>query len=63
MEDVIGVDVVHSVRENAHRLPRVVSGSVAKPADKVFIATKLVGGKPRNEATVNDAIDDKFAIG
>ena len=63
MEDVVGVDVVHGVRENTHRFPRVVRGSVAKPTDEVLIATKLVGGKARNETTVNDAVDDELTVG
>ena len=63
MKGVVSVDVVHGVRKNAHRLPRVVGGRVAKPTNEVLIATKLVGGKARNETAVNDAVDDELTVG
>ena len=62
MEEVVGVYVVHGIREDAHWFPSVVGGSIAKPVHEVLIATKLVRREARDEAAVSDAVDDVLTV-
>ena len=62
MEEVVGVYVVHGIREDAHGLPSVVGGGIAKPVHEVLVAAKFVRREARDEAAVSDAVDDVLAV-
>ena len=62
MEEVVGVYVVHGIREDAHWFPSVVGGGIAKPVHEVLVAAKFVRREARDEAAVSDAVDDVLTV-
>ena len=65
MEEVVGVYVVHGIREEprtAHWFPSVVGGGIAKPVHEVLVAAKFVRREARDKAAVSDAVDDVLTV-